>query len=133
MNLLRRAAVVAFLALTMTNATAGDAPANRQDLEVVLSNFSFAPNMLQLQRGTSYALHLVNRASGGHSFSAPGLFAAVAVAAADGSKVVSGKVEVPAGQTVDIVFTPTTAGTYPVVCSHFLHSTFGMHGEAVIE
>jgi uncharacterized cupredoxin-like copper-binding protein len=133
MNVLRRAAASGFLALTVTSASAADAPANRQDLEVVLSNFSFAPNMLRLQHGVPYALHLVNRASGGHSFSAPSLFAAVAVAAGDSSKVVSGKVEVPAGQTVDIVLTPMTAGTYPVVCSHFLHSTFGMHGEAVIE
>ena len=133
MNVFRHAAASALLALSVTGATAADAPANRQDLEVVLSNFSFAPNMLRLQRGTSYALHLVNRASGGHSFSAPGLFAAVAVSAADSSKVVNGKVEIPAGQTVDIVLTPMTAGTYPIVCSHFLHSTFGMHGEAAIE
>ena len=133
MNWFRHAAVVALLALIVTNASAADAPANRQDLEIVLTNFSFTPNMLHMQRNTAYALHLVNRASGGHSFSAPGLFAAVAVAAADQSKIMGGKVEVPAGQTVDIVLTPMTAGTYPIVCSHFLHSTFGMHGEAVIE
>jgi len=40
---------------------------------------------------------------------------------------------VPAGQTVDVTFTPIKAGTYRIVCSHFLHSTMGMHGEAIVE
>jgi plastocyanin len=122
-----------FLVLTGTVAFAADAPANRQDIQITLSNFSFAPNMLRLQRNISYAIHLVNSASGGHSFSAPGFFAAMTVTPEDRAKIVNGKIEIPAGQTVDITFTPMTAGTYPIVCSHFLHSTFGMRGEAVIE
>ena len=122
-----------FLVLMGSSAFAADAPPNRQDIQVTLSNFSFAPNMLRLQRNMSYVIHLVNSASGGHSFSAPGFFAAVAVAPEDRSKIVNGKVEIPAGQTVDITVTPMMAGSYPIVCSHFLHSTFGMKGEAVIE
>ena len=121
-----------FLMLAGSPATAADAP-TRQDIQVTLSNFNFAPNMLRMQRNMSYAIHLVNSASGGHSFSAPGFFAAVAVAPEDRSKIVNGKVDIPAGQTVDITVTPMTAGSYPIVCTHFLHSTFGMKGEAVIE
>ena len=123
---------VAFV-LTASTAFAGDAPANRQDIQVTLSNFNFAPNMLRLQRNMTYAMHLVNSASGGHSFSAPGFFAAVTVAPEDRAKIANGKVEIPAGQTVDITVTPMMAGRYPIVCSHFLHSTFGMKGDAVIE
>jgi uncharacterized cupredoxin-like copper-binding protein len=122
-----------FLVLTAPTAIAADAPANRQDIRVTLSNFSFAPNMLRLQRNMSYAIHLVNSASGGHSFFAPGFFAAMTVAPEDRAKIVNGKIEIPAGQTVDISVTPMMAGSYPIVCSHFLHSTFGMKGEAVIE
>ncbi|HMI95350.1 MAG TPA: cupredoxin domain-containing protein [Micropepsaceae bacterium] len=133
MSLFRSSLAGIFLVLTVSIAFAADAPANRQDIQVTLSNFSFAPNMLRLQRNMSYAIHLVNSASGGHSFSAPGFFAAVAVAPEDGGKIVNGKVEIPAGQTVDITVTPMTAGSYPIVCTHFLHTTFGMRGNAVIE
>ena len=122
-----------FLVLTAATAFGADAPANRQDIQITLSNFSFAPNMLHLQRNMPYAIHLVNSASGGHSFSAPGFFAAVTVAPEDRAKIANGKVEIPAGQTVDITVTPMTAGNYPIVCTHFLHSTFGMKGAAVIE
>jgi uncharacterized cupredoxin-like copper-binding protein len=133
MGLFRTSLAGIFLVLMGSTAFAADAPPTRQDIQVTLSNFSFAPNMLRLQRNISYAIHLVNSASGGHSFSAPGFFAAVAVAPDDTSKVVNGKVEIPAGQTVDITVTPMNAGSYPIVCTHFLHTTFGMRGEAVIE
>jgi uncharacterized cupredoxin-like copper-binding protein len=108
------------------------APADQQ-INVTLSNFSFAPNMLRLQRNSSYTLHLMNSASGGHSFSAPELFAAVMIAPEDSPKITNGRIEIPAGQAVDIHFTPMTAGTYAIVCTHFLHQTFGMRGTAVIE
>jgi len=133
MGLLRSSLAGIFLVLTGSIAFAADAPGNRQDIQVMLSNFSFAPNMLRMQRNMTYAIHLVNSASGGHSFSAPGFFAAVAVAPEDRSKIVNGRIEIPAGQTVDITVTAMTAGSYPIVCSHFLHSTFGMKGEAVID
>jgi len=133
MGLFRNSLAGIFLVLTTAAAFAADAPANRQDIQITLSNFNFAPNMLRLQRNMSYAIHLMNSASGGHSFSAPGLFAAVAVAPDDRSKIVNGKIEIPAGQTVDVVITPMMAGNYPIVCTHFLHQTFGMKGDAVIE
>ena len=133
MGLFRSSLAGVFLVLTASIAMAGDAAGNRQDIQITLSNFSFNPNMVRLQRNTTYAIHLVNSASGGHSFFAPGLFAAVTVAPEDRSKIVNGKVEIPAGQTVDITVTPMSAGNYPLICSHFLHSTFGMKGDAIIE
>jgi plastocyanin len=133
MGLFRSGFAGIFLVAAASSAFAADAPPARQDIQVALSNFSFAPNMLRLQRNMIYAIHLVNNASGGHSFSAPAFFAAVAVAPEDRGKIVNGKVEIPAGQTVDITVTPMTAGSYPIVCTHFLHQTFGMRGEAVIE
>ena len=133
MGLFRSSLAGIFLVMTTAAAFAADAPANRQDIQITLSNFNFAPNMLRLQRNMSYAIHLVNSASGGHSFSAPAFFSAMTVAPEDRAKIVNGKIEIPAGQTVDITVTPMIAGSYPIVCSHFLHSTFGMKGEAVIE
>ena len=133
MDLFRSSLAAIFLIVTGATAIAADAPPARQDIQVTLSNFSFAPNMLHLQRNVSYAIHLVNSASGGHSFSAPAFFAAMTVAPEDRAKIVNGKIEIPAGQTVDIAVTPMAAGSYPIVCTHFLHQTFGMKGEAVIE
>ena len=133
MGLFRSVLAGVFLVLTVAAAFGGDAPANRRDIQITLSNFSFNPNMVRLQRNATYAIHLVNSASGGHSFSAPGFFSAMTVAPDDRAKIVNGKVDIPAGQTVDITVTPMTAGSYPIVCTHFLHSTFGMRGEAVIE
>jgi hypothetical protein len=66
--------------------------------------------------------------SGGHSFSAPELFAAVMIAPEDSGKIANGRIEIPAGQAVDVHLTPMTAGTYQIVCTHFLHQTFGMRG-----
>jgi uncharacterized cupredoxin-like copper-binding protein len=124
--------IIALLIVFLPHVPASAAPADQQ-IDVVLSNFSFAPNMLQFQRNTAYTLHLMNSASGGHSFSAPELFAAVQIAPEDSGKIANGKIEIPAGQAVDIHLTPMAAGTYPIVCTHFLHQTFGMHGTAVIE
>jgi len=125
-----RAVALALQILPQVPASA--APAGEQ-IEVTLSNFSFAPNALRLQRNTSYTLHLMNSASGGHSFSAPELFSAVMIAPEDSGKIANGKIDIPAGQSVDIHLTPMNAGTYQIVCTHFLHQTFGMHGTATIE
>src|SRR3954471_15755236 len=111
MALFRSGLVGIFLTVAASTVSAADAPA-RADIQVTLSNFNFAPNMLRLQRNMSYAIHLVNSASGGHSFSAPGFFTAVIVAPEDRAKIVNGKIDIPAGQTVDITVTPMTAGSY---------------------
>jgi uncharacterized cupredoxin-like copper-binding protein len=128
-----RCAIGAVLLTVATNALAADAPAARQDVQIVLSSFSFSPSTLRLQRNIPTTLHLMNSASAGHAFSSPELFAAVMVAPEDRGKIMGGKIEIPAGGSVDITITPMNAGTYAIVCTHFLHQSFGMHGQAVIE
>lgn len=124
----------ALIAATSSTLSAQDnLPSPKQDIGIVVQNFSFTPNVLRLQRNTTYTLHLTNRATGGHSFSAPELFGAVTIPQEEKAKIDGGKIEVPPGQTVDVTFTPIKAGTYRIVCSHFLHSTMGMHGEATVE
>jgi hypothetical protein len=121
------------LLIIATSAFAPDVPAPRQDIQIVLSNFSCAPNMLHLQRNTAYRLHLMNSASGGQAFSSPELFAAGTAAPEDRGKFMGGKIEIAAGGSVDITITAMTAGIDPIVCTHLLHQSFGMHGTAVIE
>ena len=133
MNPIARAVAALSLGLAAMQIPAVHAQANRQEIQITLSNFSFNPNMLRLQRNMAYTLHLTNTASGGHSFSAPEFFAAAAVAPEDRAKITNGRIEISAGQTVDVTVTPMTAGGYPIVCTHFLHQSFGMHGTAVVE
>jgi plastocyanin len=104
-----------------------------QTIDIAMSDFSFAPAKLQLHARQPYRLHLTNSASHGHNFDAPVLFADAAVAPDDQSKVVDGSIEVAGGQSIDVKFVPNTAGTYKFHCSHFLHSAFGMTGQAVVE
>jgi plastocyanin len=104
-----------------------------QMVTITMSNYAFEPKSLHLKSGMPYKLHFANSSGGGHNFDAKQFFAALNVAAADKSKIDDGKVEVDAMSAVDIDVVPTAAGTYPVTCSHFLHSMMGMKGEAVIE
>jgi uncharacterized cupredoxin-like copper-binding protein len=104
-----------------------------QTVQVVMTNFAFTPKSPQFRSNTPYHLRLVNNSVHDHSFDASDFFAAVAIAPEDRFKIVAGKVEVEGGQAVDIRIIPVKPGTYEFHCSHFLHSTFGMTGEALIQ
>jgi plastocyanin len=101
-------------------------------LTVTLSNYAFTPAVLELQRGTTYRLHLVNTSGKGHDFSAPALFSSSKVAPSDEAQISDGAIEVEGGASVDVQFTPNTAGTYQIECTHFMHSMLGMTGKAVV-
>ena len=117
-------------------ALAAIAPATAQEprpatVTVTMENFKFTPPAVQLKAGVPAVLHLVNTASGGHSFSAPQFFAAARIAPASQALVHGGIVEVPKHSAVDIDLTPA-AGEYPLKCSHTLHSAFGMKGTIIV-
>jgi plastocyanin len=107
--------------------------ANAQKVEIDLDSYSFTPKSLHLKKDTPYRLHFVNKASKVHNYDAPEFFAALVISPSDQAKVAEGKVELDGGASSDIKAVPSVAGTYSVRCSHFMHSTFGMTGEAVIE
>jgi plastocyanin len=98
---------------------------------VTMENFRFEPAAIQLKAGVPTILHLVNTASGGHSFSAPQFFAAAKVAPASQPLVHQGTVDVPKHSAVDIALTPA-AGQYPLKCTHTLHAAFGMKGTIAV-
>ena len=105
-----------------------------QRVEVTLADFSFAPDHLQFARGRPYVLHLDDQ-GGGHNFDAPAFFGAVALRSDTTSTEIrasGGKVELTGGKAIDIYFVPEKPGTYPLECSHPLHSLFGMTGEIVV-
>jgi uncharacterized cupredoxin-like copper-binding protein len=92
---------------------------------VVLTDFAFTPDHIALRAGVPARLRLVNNSKGGHDFSAPAFFAASSIAPGTTAPK-DGAIEVGSHQTVEIAVTPRTPGTYPVECTHFLHSLFGM-------
>ena len=109
------------------------ASANEPIVHVQLSNFKFAPKSIRLQVDKPYILRLENVSSGGHSFSSPSFFGAGEVHAEDGPKISRGKVEVPAGQYVEVHVIPRRIGQYSVRCTHPLHGVFGMTGTITVE
>ena len=101
-------------------------------VEVVLSNFAFAPSDLRIPAGRPVALVLRNDGSGGHDFAAPEFFAAARVDPADAAKLRRGRVEVPKGRTVTLRLV-AAPGRYALKCSHFLHAGFGMTGSITVD
>ena len=102
-------------------------PADGGTVTVRLSNFAFDPEHIRLKAGALVRLRFVNESDGGHDFSAPSFVAASGFPPGSPAPV-DGTVEVASHQTVEIALIPSRPGTYPFECTHFLHSTFGMHG-----
>ncbi|RHW18603.1 copper-binding protein [Sphingomonas gilva] len=103
-----------------------------ETIAITLANFRYTPETIALRQGQPYVLRFTNAAKGGHDFVAREFFAAAGVAAEDRAKLEDGGIEVPGRTTVGIRLTAPPAGRYPVHCSHFLHSTFGMKGMIVV-
>ena len=110
--------------ITQQTATQTD---DGETITVRLSSFAFEPEQIRLKAGVPIQLRLVNESDGGHNFSAPTFFAASSFL--PGSSFPSnGTVEVGSHQTVEISLVPGTPAAYPLECTHFLHSAFGMNG-----
>ena len=60
-------------------------------------------------------------------------FAASSVAAGDRGLIADGKVRMAGKQAIDITLTPVNARTFPLRCSHFLHSGMGMNGHITVQ
>jgi len=128
-----RAAGRFFLISTFALLAPGAMAQAPEPVAISLTNYAFTPSNLDLKVGAPYRLHFTNTESKDHNFSAPQFFAAGQLAAEDQAKVKSGTVDVAAGQSVDIVVTPGRAGTYSFTCTHFMHSTMGMHGTITVQ
>ncbi|MEK6541410.1 MAG: cupredoxin domain-containing protein [Pseudomonadota bacterium] len=99
---------------------------------ITLTSFAFTPEVTALEHGRRYVLHLDNQSGGGHNFAAPEFFAAATIAPADRAKISRGRVEVGGHSAVDIHLTAPATGSYALHCTHFLHTSFGMHGSIVV-
>jgi uncharacterized cupredoxin-like copper-binding protein len=109
--------------LLATLALAGAAPPSA--VTVTLTNYRFSPDIIRLERGHAYRLHLVNSSTRKHNFVAPAFLAA---AGRDGRPI-----EVAAGGAVDVAVTAPAAGNYPLQCTHFTHALRGMTGWIIVK
>jgi uncharacterized cupredoxin-like copper-binding protein len=105
-----------------------------QLVEVVMTDFAFAPATIALTEGRPYRLRLVNRGSGAHDFTAPAFFRAVALEPGGGAGQVAslGTVDVERGDTVELRLVPLKKGEYDLECTHLLHALFGMTGKITV-
>ena len=131
----RKPIVLAAAALAMA-ATVGSAQVpvdygRAAAVEIELKSFSFTPDRLHLRAGVPVRL-TIRDAKGGHNFAAPAFFAKARIAPEDAGKVHGGKIELQGGEAVTIRLVPA-AGTYKLVCTHFLHTSFGMKGSIVVD
>ncbi|HXT79610.1 MAG TPA: cupredoxin domain-containing protein [Acetobacteraceae bacterium] len=94
---------------------------------VRLSSFSFDPAHLHVRVGIPVHLELKNVSNGRHNFSAPAFFAASRFLPGSATPA-DGAIEVGANQSVMVALVPRFPGKYPLLCTHFLHSLFGMSG-----
>lgn len=91
-------------------------------------SFGYAPQPIQLAAGRAVTLSFVNQSGSGHDFTAREFFA--------GARIISGaapngEVELKPRETKAVTLIPQ-AGTYQAHCSHFMHSTMGMHTQIVV-
>ena len=109
-----------------------------QPVDVVLSEYQFAPNSLHFHQGTPYRLRLRNAGIEVHDFTSKPFFQAIAAAKlvdAEGATPLPHLISigVDPGKAKDLYFVPVRPGSYTFDCDEPLHATFGMTGTAEIE
>ena len=127
------ALAVATLAVATLPAATLAQPAAAQRIEIDMASFSYMPAAITLHHGQAYTLRFVNRARGGHDFTAKAFFAAAQVAPADRAKVSGGEVELAGGTEVDVHLIAPAPGRYGVHCSHFMHKLLGMKAAIIVD
>jgi len=133
MEILMRRSILFSALLAVFASGAASAQNGPQVLTVELSNFKFTPATITLTHGRPYVIHFVNSASGGHDYVAKDFFAAATIAPEDRAKIKNGEIELSGGESADIHLVANMPGTYKSHCSHFMHSSFGMTGQVVVQ
>jgi len=116
------------LAATLALMTGAPAAAQTPTMQIVVYSFGFTPKPIRLAAGRPVTLTFVNTSGGGHDFTAQSFFASSRITA---GAAPDGEIELKPHETRSITLIPQ-AGTYNVHCSHFMHSTMGMHDQITV-
>ena len=101
-----------------------------REVTVIMTEYHFTPNELNFERGVPYRLHLENRGTELHEFTAPGFLAAVELR--DRAVLGAGRNEVVVAPRTDkaIDFVAPQAGRYEFGCAD--HDWAGMVGTIAV-
>lgn len=105
-------------------------------IEVSLTEFSFSPDLIILQKRQAYDLHVSNKGSVSHTLTAPAFFRSVAYSDEGATRQLlqsTGSIALSPGETFDVSLAPLEQGHFPMECSKPLHAVFGMHGEIDVQ
>jgi uncharacterized cupredoxin-like copper-binding protein len=123
--------VAKFCLLAMLGMLSGAAAPAPVTVDIVMTEYKFAPDHLMLRHDMHYRLHLENHGKETHEFTAPTFFATAKI---DNPKILNherSEIVVQPGETKDIFLTPGKPGTYDLRCSD--HDWAGMVGGISVE
>ena len=102
-------------------------------IEVDLTNFAFTPSSLALEPGVPYRLHIVNKAAGGHDFTAKDFFEEATIDPASQAMPKNGRISLRSGESADVGVVASRTGHYDLACSHMMHAFMGMRGVIIVQ
>lgn len=117
-------AACAGLVLPLTLGAQADPPT----VTITMTSYDYTPSPIVLQAGQPVRLLFQNKADKSHDFKAKQFFASARILSGEAP---GGEIDLKGGESAAITLVPAR-GTYPVHCSKFLHSTFGMTSEIVV-
>jgi uncharacterized cupredoxin-like copper-binding protein len=105
-----------------------------KEVEVDLTEFHIDPAMLDFEAMHPYRITFRNLGTLAHNFTSTGFFSAVLLRpdAPGTPSAAKGQIELTPGVSTVVELVPIKPGHYSFACTHPLHETFGMSGEAVI-
>ena len=126
----RALAILGLAILTAPAARAADW-SQAQTVTVTTGEYKFSPKRLVFKRGVVYRLHIDNRGSEMHEFTAPDFFKTAEIRDPAVLNADKTEIEVPPGKARDFDFVAREAGRYKLRCSD--HDWAGMMGEITVE
>jgi uncharacterized cupredoxin-like copper-binding protein len=127
----RRVAVAAAIMLLVWSAEAGAADwSHAQTVDVVTTEYAFAPSSLTFRTGVAYRLHIENHGKELHEFAAPEFFRAIRMRNVKALNSDHTEIDVQPGKQADFYFVAKTPGAFKLACPD--HDWAGMTGDITI-
>ena len=118
------------LALSMSSAASATDWSQAKEVDVVTTEYKFAPKSFVFEKGTPYRLHLTNKGKEMHEFTAPEFFRTLGMQDAAALNADKTEIELAPGATKDLYFVALQSGKFPLRCSD--HDWAGMIGRITV-